>query len=235
MRNCAWRACDSGVKSSLELEMLCHCSQGSERAQVGWMKEHVFECPLVCGIGDSRKWACVRWHMCPPSGGGKRPGGRHWWWRWWLHNYVIATCVSYLSCSLLSLSLIGTPWSCDLMLYFSSPSLRQLRLRCVSLWDWRSSVCVYTNMCGNRETDSVQFTGPASGCVRKCWNGNAISYARRREGSGNKTERQIERGRQRQFDKARENERSRETKRNKKSKVREAGKGYWSWSSHSAL
>lgn len=43
--------------------------------------------------------------------------------------------VSYLSCSLLSLSLIGSPRSCDLMLYFFSPSRRQLRLRCVSLWD----------------------------------------------------------------------------------------------------
>lgn len=43
--------------------------------------------------------------------------------------------VSYLSCSLLSLLLIGIPWSHDLMLYFSSPSLRQLRLRRVSLWD----------------------------------------------------------------------------------------------------
>lgn len=40
--------------------------------------------------------------------------------------------VSYLSCLLLSL--IGTPRSCDLMLYFS-PSLIQLRLRCVSLQD----------------------------------------------------------------------------------------------------
>ena len=72
-------------------------------------------------------------------------------------------------------------------------------------------------MCGNKETDSVQFRGPESGCVRKWWNGNAISYARRRKGSGNKTERQIERGRQRQIEKARENERSRETKRNRES------------------
>lgn len=61
------------------------------------------------------------------------------------------------------------------------------------------------------ETDSVQFTGPESGCVRKCWSGNAISYARKGKGSGIKTERQIERGRQ--FEKARANERSRETKR----------------------
>lgn len=59
-------------------------------------------------------------------------------------------------------------------------------------------------MCGNRETDSVQFTGPESGCVRKCWNGNTISYARSGKGSGNKTERHIKRGRQREFEKARE-------------------------------
>lgn len=39
MRNCARRACDSGVKSSLELEMLCHCSRGSERAQVSRVNE----------------------------------------------------------------------------------------------------------------------------------------------------------------------------------------------------
>lgn len=186
------------------------------------MKEHVSECPLVCGVGDSGEWAYVRGCMCPPSGGGKRPCGRHWW--WWRCNYVIATCVSYLSCSLLSLSLIGTPWSCDLMLYFFSPSLRQLRLRCVSLWDWRSSVCVYTNMCGNREKDRVQFTGPESGCVRKCWDGNAISYARRRKGSGNKTERHIVRGRQGQIEKTRENERSRETKRNRGSQSKRSRK-----------
>lgn len=77
------------------------------------------------------------------------------------------------------------------MLHFSSPSLRQLKLRRVSLWDWRSYVCVYTNLCGNRETDSVQFTGPESGRVRKCWSGNTISYARTGKGSGNKTERGI--------------------------------------------
>ncbi len=23
------------------------------------MKEHVFECPLVCGVDDSREWACA--------------------------------------------------------------------------------------------------------------------------------------------------------------------------------
>lgn len=34
-----------------------------------------------------------------------------------------------------SLALIGATRSRDLMLYFSSPSLRQLRLRRVSLWD----------------------------------------------------------------------------------------------------
>ena len=39
MRNCAWRACDSGVKSSLELEMLCHSSRGSEQAQVRRVNE----------------------------------------------------------------------------------------------------------------------------------------------------------------------------------------------------
>lgn len=34
MRNSAWRACDSGVKWSLvELEMLCHCSRGSESGE----------------------------------------------------------------------------------------------------------------------------------------------------------------------------------------------------------
>lgn len=70
-------------------------------------------------------------------------------------------------------------------------------------------------MCGNRETDSVQCTGPGES---ECWNGNAISYARRRKDSGSKTERQIERGRQRQLEKARENERSRETKRHRESK-----------------
>lgn len=70
-------------------------------------------------------------------------------------------------------------------------------------------------MCGNRETDSVQFAGPESGCVRKCWNGNAISYPRRGKSLGNKTEGVSERGRQRQFDKARENERSRERSRNR--------------------
>lgn len=182
MRNCVCRACDSGVKSILELEMLCHCSRGSRRAPVSWwLKEHVFKYPLVGGVGDSREWACVRWHMCPPSGGGKRSGLRQRWW-WWQCSFVIATCVSYLSCSLFSLSLIGTRWSRDLMLHFSSPSLRQLKLRRVSLWDWRSYVCVYTNLCGNRETDSVQFAGPESGCVRKCWNGNTISYARTGKG-----------------------------------------------------
>lgn len=30
------------------------------------MKAHVFECPLVCGVGDSREWACARLYMCPP-------------------------------------------------------------------------------------------------------------------------------------------------------------------------
>lgn len=35
----ACRACDSGVKSSLELEMLCHCSRGSEWAQVSRVNE----------------------------------------------------------------------------------------------------------------------------------------------------------------------------------------------------
>ncbi len=79
-------------------------------------------------------------------------------------------------------------------------------------------LCVYIRICVATETDSVQFAGPESGCVRKCWNGNAISYARRGKGSGSKTERQIERGRQRQFEKARENVRSRETKRNKETK-----------------
>lgn len=45
MRNCARRACDSGVESNLVLEMLCHCSRGgggggSEcRAQVSRVNE----------------------------------------------------------------------------------------------------------------------------------------------------------------------------------------------------
>lgn len=67
------------------------------------------------------------------------------------------------------------------------------------------------NMCGNRETGSVKCTGPESGRIRKCWNGNAIICARRRKGSGNKTEKHIERGRQRLTEKATEDERSRET------------------------
>lgn len=56
---------------------------------------------------------------------------------------VIASCVSLpLFLAARCLSLIGLPWSRDLMLYFSL-SRRQLRLCCVSLLDRRSfCVCV---------------------------------------------------------------------------------------------
>lgn len=39
MRNCAWSACDSGVKSSFELEMQRHCSRGREQALVSGLNE----------------------------------------------------------------------------------------------------------------------------------------------------------------------------------------------------
>lgn len=42
------RACDSGVKWSLELEMLCHCSRGSERAPVSRVNESMFSSVRWC-------------------------------------------------------------------------------------------------------------------------------------------------------------------------------------------
>lgn len=80
-------------------------------------------------------------------------------------------------------------------------------------------------MCGNREADSAQFTGPESECVRKCLNGNAKSYARRRKGSGNKTGKSKEggRGRLEKPEKMRDPERPNETG---KAKGSEAENGY---------
>lgn len=55
----ACRACDSRVKPTLEL--LCHRSRGSERAEVSRVNEtaRYFKCPLMCGVGDSGEWAHV--------------------------------------------------------------------------------------------------------------------------------------------------------------------------------
>lgn len=75
-------------------------------------------------------------------------------------------------------------------------------------------------MCGNRETGSVIFTGPECGCIRKCWNGNAMICARRLR----KQNRSISRGRQKLIEKAREDEKSRETKGNRESQKKKKGK-----------
>lgn len=87
----------------------------------------------MCDVGD-REWAHVSSDTCahPVVEAGVRVGDTD------DADDDTATSsphVSYLSCSLLSLSLIGSPRSCDLMLYFFSPSRRQLRLRWVSIWD----------------------------------------------------------------------------------------------------
>lgn len=67
-------------------------------------------------------------------------------------------------------------------------------------------------MCGNSETDGVQFREGMS----KCWRRNAMSYFRR-TGSGNRTEELIERG------KVGENKRSSESKEKRgKAKICEA-------------
>lgn len=72
-------------------------------------------------------------------------------------------------------------------------------------------LCVYMNMCGNRETDSVQFGGPESGVRQEVLERQCNELCWRREGSGNKTERHIER------EGGRENETSIDTKRNRES------------------
>lgn len=78
------------------------------------------------------------------------------------------------------------------------------------------------NVSGSRKTDGVQFAGPENGCVSNGSNVGAISYARRRNGCGNKTERKADR----QFESARASKRSGETRRNmerqRKKKQREA-------------
>lgn len=59
-------------------------------------------------------------------------------------------------------------------------------------------LCVYIRICVATETDSVQFAGPESGCVRKCWNGNAISYARKGKRLRKQNKRDTSRERERQ-------------------------------------
>lgn len=139
-RNCVRRACDSWVKSRIKLKC---CVTAVGGVLVSRMKVHVFECRLVCDVGDSnRQGACVK---SVPTQRQRRAS----WWetRWWQNNYATPH-VSHLSYSLLSLSLIGLPRSCDLMLYFFPASFKQLRLHCFSLrLTLSESVCVYTNMC----------------------------------------------------------------------------------------
>lgn len=55
--------------------------------------------------------------------------------------------------------------------------------------------------------------GQRAGRIRKCWNGNAMSYVGGEAAQETKQRGNIGRGRQRQIEKARENETSRETKR----------------------
>lgn len=157
-RGAVCRACDSGVKSGLELETLCHRSRGGsvrgKRVRVSSVRR--------CGVGGSSEWA--------PTSAGQRAS----WWETLVEDDEdrgaaaspphVSPCLPRLP---LSLPLIGTAWSRDLSLYFSSfPSTAPAALCFLVGID--AQICVYTYARGTRQADSVAICrSRRSGCAAK--------------------------------------------------------------------